>query len=209
VVRVTVQALGAVLGGTQSLHTNSFDEALALPSEDSALLAVRTQQILAHESGVTNTADPLAGSYFVEALTDEIEARAQEYLTRIEELGGAARAVDFMKEEIHRAAYRFQLEVERGERTVVGVNAFRDESGSARIQKPDYPALEASQVASLGVLKKGRDPTRVRSTLENVRSAARTGENLLPPMIDAVKATVSLGEISDVLREEWGTYDEG
>jgi methylmalonyl-CoA mutase N-terminal domain/subunit len=208
VVRVTIQALGAVLGGTQSLHTNSFDEALALPSEDSALLAVRTQQILAHESGVTNTADPLAGSYFVEALTDEVEARAQEYLTRIDELGGAARAVDFMKEEIHRASYRFQLEVERGERTVVGVNAFRDERGSARIQQPDYPALEASQVASLGVLRKGRDPGRVRSTLEGIRRAARTGENLLPPMIDAVKATVTLGEISDVLREEWGTYDE-
>jgi methylmalonyl-CoA mutase N-terminal domain/subunit len=209
VVRVTIQALGAVLGGTQSLHTNSYDEALALPSEDSALLAVRTQQILAHESGVTNTPDPLAGSYFVEALTDEIEARAQDYLTRIHELGGAARAVEFMKEEIHGAAYRFQLEVERGERTVVGVNAFSDERGSARIQKPDYPALEASQVASLGVLREGRDPGRVRSTLEGIRRAARTGENLLPPMIDAVKATVTLGEISDVLREEWGTYDEG
>jgi methylmalonyl-CoA mutase, N-terminal domain len=126
VVRVALQALSAVLGGTQSLHTNSFDEALALPSEESALLAVRTQQILAHESGVANTVDPLAGSYYVEALTDAIEARARDYLARIEEEGGAARAIDFMKEEIHRAAYRHQLEVEGGTRIVVGVNAFAE-----------------------------------------------------------------------------------
>jgi methylmalonyl-CoA mutase N-terminal domain/subunit len=208
VVRVTLQALAAVLGGTQSLHTNSFDEALALPSEESALLAVRTQQILAHESGVTNTVDPLAGSYFLEALTDEVEEQAREYLVRIEELGGAAKAVEFMKDEIHRAAYHFQLEVEQGERTVVGVNAFREEGGSPRIHQPDYTSLEVNQRASLAALKEERDPAPVRASLEGVRSAARTGENLLPPMIRAVKAHATLGEISDVLREEWGIHDE-
>ncbi len=145
VVRVTLQALAAVLGGTQSLHTNSFDEALALPSEGSALLAVRTQQILAHESGVTNTVDPLGGSYFIEALTDTLEERAEEYLARIQELGGAAKAVEFMKEEIHQAAYRFQLEVEEGRRTVVGVNAYTEEGAPPEIGAPDYPALEAAQ----------------------------------------------------------------
>jgi methylmalonyl-CoA mutase N-terminal domain/subunit len=208
VVRVTVQALAAVLGGTQSLHTNSFDEALALPGEESALLAVRTQQILAHESGVTNTVDPLAGSYYVEALTDEVEKQARDYLTRIEEMGGAARAVDFMKDEIHRAAYRFQLEVERGDRTVVGVNAFQDQRDEARMEQPDYPALEANQRAAVTDLKAGRNPGEVRSVLTAVREAARSGDNLLPPMIGAVKALATLGEISDVLREEWGTYDE-
>jgi methylmalonyl-CoA mutase N-terminal domain/subunit len=209
VVRVAVQALAAILGGTQSLHTNSFDEALALPSEDSALLAVRTQQILAHESGVTNTVDPLAGSYFIEALTDEVERRAREYLAQIEEMGGASRAVDFMKEEIHKSAYRFQMEVERGDRTVVGVNAFQEEGGDTRIEQPDYLALEASQRASLSGLKEGRDSVEIRAVLGGIRDAARTGENLLPPMIQAVKASATLGEISDVLRDEWGTYDEG
>jgi len=208
VVRVTVQALAAVLGGTQSLHTNSFDEALALPSEESALLAVRTQQILAHESGVTNTVDPLAGSYYVEALTDEVEKQARDYLARIEEMGGAARAVDFMKDEIHRAAYRFQLQVERGDRTVVGVNAFQDERDEPRMEQPDYPALEANQRAGVTGLKAQRDPDEVRSVLTAVREAARSGDNLLPPMIGAVKALATLGEISDILREEWGTYDE-
>ena len=209
VVRVTLQALSAVLGGTQSLHTNAFDEALSLPSEESALLAVRTQQILAHESGVTHTVDPLAGSYFVEALTDAVEAEARAYLTRIEELGGAARAVEFMKEEIHRAAYRFQLEVEAGTRTVVGVNAFQDEGEAETVPQPDYLALEANQKAALASFKAGRAVGEVRSGLEGVRNAARSGENLLPPMIVAVKAQATLGEISDVLREEWGTYDEG
>jgi len=208
VVRVTLQALAAVLGGTQSLHTNAFDEALALPSQASALLAVRTQQILAYESGITNTVDPLAGSYFVEALTDAVEAEAREYLSRIEEIGGAARAVDFMKEEIHRAAYRFQLEVEAGKRTVIGVNAYQEEGEGPEIHQPDYPALEANQKANLADLKARREPGELRETLDGVRTAAREGENLLPPMIRAVKAYATLGEISDVLREEWGTYDE-
>lgn len=210
VARVTLQALSAVLGGTQSLHTNSFDEALTLPSEESALLAVRTQQILAHESGVTNTVDPLAGSYYVEALTDQVEAVARQYLAKIEEMGGASRAVDFMKEEIHQAAYRFQLEIERGERTVVGVNSFQETEAALHMrQQPDYPALEEDQKGRLGALKAGRDPGKLQTALGAVRAAARSDDNLIPPMIDAVKALATLGEISDVLREEWGTYDEG
>ena len=209
VVRVALQALSAVLGGTQSLHTNSFDEALALPSEESALLAVRTQQILAHESGVANTVDPLAGSYYVEALTDAIESRARDYLARIEEEGGAARSIDFMKDEIHRAAYRHQLEVEGGTRTVVGVNAFADQETSLEIRHPDYGALEMAQKRGLERLKARREPAAVRKSLEQVRSAARNGGNLLPPMIEAVKELATLGEISDALRQEWGAYEEG
>jgi methylmalonyl-CoA mutase N-terminal domain/subunit len=209
VVRVAVQALAAVLGGTQSLHTNSYDEALALPSEESALLALRTQQILAHESGVTHTVDPLAGSYFLESLTDQVESAALEYIHRIDEMGGAARAVEFMKEEIHQAAYRYQLQIESGSRTVVGLNAFQEEGESPGIQQPDYPALEESQRARLGGLKARRDPTALHASLEGVRAAARTGENLLPPMIRAAKSRATLGEISDILREEWGTYDQG
>lgn len=208
VARVTLQGLAAVLGGTQSLHTNSFDEALALPSEDSARLAVRTQQILAHESGVTNTVDPLAGSYFVEALTDEIEKKAREYLETIEEMGGASQAVTFMKEEIHRAAYRFQLEVEGGKRTVVGLNAFQEGGEAPHIHQPDYPALEAAQRQRLASLKEARKPSEVAGALEGVRAGAGSEKNLLPLMIQAVKLGATLGEISQVLREEWGTYDE-
>jgi methylmalonyl-CoA mutase N-terminal domain/subunit len=209
VVRVAYQALSAVLGGTQSLHTNSFDEALALPSEESALLALRTQQILAHESGVTNTVDPLAGSYYVESLTDTVERKAVEYLDRIREMGGAAKAVEYMTEEIHRAAYRYQLQIESGCRTVVGVNAFQEEGEGFTIEQPDYPALEEAQKARLTTRKAGRDPTLLGASLERIRSAARSNENLLPPLIEAVKERATLGEISDVLREEWGTYDQG
>jgi methylmalonyl-CoA mutase N-terminal domain/subunit len=209
VVRVTVQALSAVLGGTQSLHTNAYDEALALPTEDSARLALRTQQLLAVESGVARTADPLAGSYYVEALTDEIETRARAYLERIDELGGAARAVGYMQDEIHRAAYRHQLAVESGERQVVGVNAHTDDEPPSRPAQPDYSALEARQRASVQALKARRDGGAAARTLERVDAAARAGENLLPPMVDAVKAYATLGEISDVLRRGWGTYDGG
>ena len=208
VVRVAVQALAAILGGTQSLHTNAFDEALALPSEESAQLAVRTQQILAHESGVTRTVDPLGGSYYLESLTDAVEAEAQGYLERIQEMGGAARAVEFMKDEIHRAAYRYQLQVERGGRKVVGMNVHTEGGAPPRIEQPDFPALEASQKATLEERKVERRDEDVREALEAVRSAARTGDNLLPPLIRAVKREVTLGEISGTLREEWGTYDE-
>jgi methylmalonyl-CoA mutase, N-terminal domain len=207
VVRVAVQALAATLGGTQSLHTNGYDEALALPTEESAKLALRTQQIIASESGVTRTADPLGGSYYVEALTDEIEWRALEYLERIDELGGAAKSIDFMQEEIHQAAYRFQMEVESGERPVVGVNVHAEDEGSPRIGQPDYSALERAQIARLTTLKAERDADRVRRELAAIRGIASSDDNLLPAMVSAVKAGVTLGEISDALREEWGTYD--
>src|SRR5688572_31739788 len=160
VVRVTLQALSAVLGGTQSLHTNGYDEALALPTEEAARLALRTQQILANESGVARTVDPLAGSYYVEALTDELERRAREYLTKIDELGGAALAIDYMREEIHRSAYRFQKEVESGERTVVGVNSFREDAEDVALEQPDYTALEARQKEKLAALRAKRDQGR-------------------------------------------------
>jgi len=207
VVRVTVQALAAVLGGTQSLHTNGYDEALALPTEESARLALRTQQILASESGVTHTADPLGGSYYVEALTDEIEERAVEYLERIAELGGAAKAIDFMQEEIHRTAYQVQLDIESGEREVVGVNVHAEDEESARIGQPDYTALEQGQKEALRHRREARDEEAVDRALRAVDDAAGGEGNLMPPIIEAVKAGVTLGEISDCLRERWGTYD--
>ena len=208
VVRVTIQALASVLGGTQSLHTNSFDEALTLPSEDSARLALRTQQILAHESGVTRTVDPLAGSHYVENLTDRIEAKAREYLETIDGLGGAAQALELMKEEIHRSAYAHQLAVESGERQVVGMNVFQEDEGHLRGEQPDYRSLERAQCAKLQELKKGRDAERVRTTLQAICAAAQGSDNLLPPIIDAVKAMATLGEISEALREEWGSHDK-
>ncbi|HEX7119652.1 MAG TPA: methylmalonyl-CoA mutase family protein [Longimicrobiales bacterium] len=206
VVRVTVQALAAVLGGTQSLHTNAYDEALALPTEESARLALRTQQILAAESGVSETIDPLGGSYYVEALTDALEEKARAYLNKVDELGGAARAIAFFQEEIHRSAYEHQLSVERGDRTIVGVNAYRTEEGPPRIEQPDFPALEARQKQKLAEVRRGRDEAAVRRALEAIGVAARGTDNLMPPIIDAVKAMATLGEISDVLRAEWGVY---
>jgi methylmalonyl-CoA mutase N-terminal domain/subunit len=205
VARVTVQALAAVLGGTQSLHTNAYDEALALPTEESAGLALRTQQILAHESGVTETIDPLGGSYYVEALTDAVEEKALEYLARAEELGGAAHAIPYFQEEIQRAAYVHQLAVESGERVIVGVNAYQG-GEEVRIEQPDFPALEAAQKEKLAAVRARRDDDAVRATLAAVREAARGSENLMPPIIEAVRALATLGEISDVLREEWGEY---
>jgi len=207
VVRVAIQALAATLGGTQSLHTNGFDEALALPTEDSAKLALRTQQIVAAESGVTATADPLGGSYYVEALTDEIERVALEYLDRIEEAGGASKAIEYMQDEIHQAAYRFQLDIESGERTVVGVNVHQDEEERVRVGQPDYSALEASQIAGLRAFRAARDEGAARASLAGLRTVAASDDNLMPPLVAAVKVGVTLGEISDALREEWGTYD--
>jgi methylmalonyl-CoA mutase N-terminal domain/subunit len=205
VARVTVQALAAVLGGTQSLHTNAYDEALALPTEESARLALRTQQILANESGVSETVDPLGGSYYVEALTDAVEAKALEYLARVDELGGAARAIPYFQEEIQRAAYEHQLAVESGDRIVVGINAYQG-GEEVRIEQPDFPALEAAQKKKLADLRGRRDDDAVRASLAAVREAARGSDNLMPPIIEAVKALATLGEISDVLREEWGVY---
>jgi methylmalonyl-CoA mutase N-terminal domain/subunit len=206
VVRVTIQALSAVLGGTQSLHTNGYDEALALPTEESARIALRTQQILADESGVARTVDPLGGSWFVESLTDEIERRAVAYLDRIDEMGGAARAVEFMQEEIHRAAYRHQLEIESGERAVVGVNRHAEEEAEVRIPAPDYTELEADQRRRLAAFKASRDAEAVQSALDRLGRVAAGPENLMPPILDAVKVGASLGEISDALRRVWGTY---
>jgi methylmalonyl-CoA mutase N-terminal domain/subunit len=207
VIRVAVQALAAVLGGTQSLHTNGYDEALALPSEEAARLALRTQQILAGESGVTHTVDPLAGSFYVEALTDEVERRAREYVEEVDRRGGAARAIDFMQGEIERAAYRFQQEIESGERTVVGVNTHVEKEPPMTIERPDYGSLEREQTGRLAQFRAARDERQARAALQRVGAVARGDENLLPPMVDAVKAGATLGEISDALRAEWGSFD--
>lgn len=206
VVRVTVQALAAILGGTQSLHTNAYDEALALPTEESARLALRTQQILANESGVSETIDPLGGSYYVEALTDALEEKAREYLRKVDEMGGASRAIPFFQEEIHRAAYAHQLAVESGEKVIVGVNAFKVDGGAEAIEQPDYSALEAAQKAKLEAFRRKRDAAAVQDALDGVRAAARGTDNLMPPIITAVKTGATLGEISDALRAEWGVY---
>ena len=208
VVRVTIQALGAALGGTQSLHTNGFDEALALPTEEAAKLALRTQQILANESGITNTVDPLAGSYYVESLTRKIEDGARAYLEEIEGLGGASKAIGFMQDQIHESAYRYQMEIEKNERRVVGVNVFdEDEEHPMSVPSPDFSGLEADQKRRLADFRKKRDSGDTSQALDGIRSAARSTENLIPPMIGAVKASATLGEISEVLREEWGTHD--
>ena len=172
VVRVTIQALSAILGGTQSLHTNAYDEALALPTEESAKLALRTQQVLASESGVTETVDPLGGSYYVEALTSGLEERAARYLERVDELGGAARAVEYFQDEIHKAAYAHQLAVEREEKLVVGVNAYREEDGRQRIEQPDYRALEQAQRERLASIRRRRDEDAVRQALGAVQRRA-------------------------------------
>jgi len=206
VVRVTVQALAGVLGGTQSLHTNSFDEALALPGPEAARLALRTQQVLAEESGLVETVDPLGGSYYVESLTDEIEARARAYLQTIEENGGAASSIPFMTDEIHRAAYAWQLEVESGERSVVGVNVYRDDEAAPSVAVPDFLDLQAAQCRRLNEVRSRRDSSLVARKLGEVEDAAEAGHNLLPPMIEAVKVRATLGEISDRLARTWGTY---
>ncbi len=212
VVRTTVQALAAVLGGTQSLHTNSRDEALALPTADAARLALRTQQILAHESGVTETPDPLAGSYFVESLTNELEAAAEAYLAEIEAMGGTLAALEhgFQQRQIQEAAYRTQQAIERGDLIVVGVNKFvDDEEGRATppIQRID-PAAEAAQVAGLRRVRAERDPAAWEAALRRLDDAARGEENVLPPLIEAVEAYATVGEISDRLRVVWGEHRE-
>jgi methylmalonyl-CoA mutase N-terminal domain/subunit len=210
VVRTTIQALSAVLGGTQSLHTNAKDEALALPTEESARLALRTQQIIAHESGVTETPDPLAGSYYVEALTDQLEAAAQEYLDEIEAMGGTLAAIEagFQQRQIQEAAYRVQREVEAGERIVVGVNRFTDDQAvSPPLQRID-PESEAAQAARVQRLRAERDPIAWARAIQALDERAASTENLLPAIIDAVKARATLGEISDRLRVAFGEHRE-
>jgi methylmalonyl-CoA mutase N-terminal domain/subunit len=208
VVRVTVQALAAVLGGTQSLHTNGYDEALSLPSSESATLALRTQQILGFESGVSEVVDPLAGSYYVEALTDSIETGARELIAVVDELGGAARAIEqgFFQEAIARSAYAIQKAQESGERVVVGVNRYVDDSLPLSIQAPDFSALEGEQRARLMEVRQRRDGRAVAAALKRVRNAAAGSDPLMPPIIDAVRTRATLGEISDTLREVWGVY---
>ncbi|MFB0633212.1 methylmalonyl-CoA mutase [Streptomyces sp. AB3(2024)] len=209
-VRVAVQALAAVLGGTQSLHTNSFDEAIALPTEKSARLALRTQQVLAYETDVPHTADPFAGSYAVERMTDEVEAAALALMRRIEELGGAVAAIEagFQKGEIEANAYRIVREQEAGERVVVGVNRFAlDQEEPYEPLRVD-PAIEARQCAALARLRAGRDGAAVERELAALRrAAAGTGENVLPPMKEALRARATVGEVCGVLREVWGAYE--
>jgi methylmalonyl-CoA mutase N-terminal domain/subunit len=205
-VRVAVQALAAILGGTQSLHTNGFDEALSLPTADAARLALRTQQVIAEESGVIGTVDPLAGSWYVEWLTDELEKEAREYLKRIDELGGAARSIPFMSEEIHQAAYRWQLALESGERRVVGVNCYEEDESPAVLEQPDFAQLGRDQAERLASVRASRDDAVVRSALERVSEVADSAENLMPVIIEAARARTTLGEISRVLRERWGSY---
>jgi methylmalonyl-CoA mutase N-terminal domain/subunit len=210
VVRVAIQALSAVLGGTQSLHTNSLDEALALPTERSARIALRTQQIIAHETGVASTIDPMAGSYYVESLTNSIEERARAYLTRIDEMGGTLAAIEggFQQDEIQEAAYRWQSEVDGGERVIVGVNRFGMEEGPhTDILKVD-PTLQSRQVEGLRRLREERDAGQVEGALARLRNAAEGSDNLMPLIIDSVEKLCTLGEISDALRSVFGEYHE-
>jgi methylmalonyl-CoA mutase N-terminal domain/subunit len=209
VVRVAIQALSAVCGGAQSIHTNSFDEALALPTERAAKIALRTQQILAAEAGGTDTADPLGGAYFVEALTDELEARAWELIEHIQELGGAVEAVDrgFVQHEIEEAAFEHQRRVEAGERVIVGVNRYvEDEQEPIELQRID-PAAERRQLERTARVRAERNADEAARALEEVRRVARGDENLLVPMREALRARCTVGEICTVLRQEWGTHD--
>jgi len=211
IVRVAIQALAAVLGGTQSLHTNSMDEALALPSEEAVTIAMRTQQIIAEESGVANTIDPLGGSFFVEHETNKIEAQVYDYWRRVEDLGGVLPAIEkgFFQSEISNAAYEYQRQIDTGDRKIVGVNAYDNHSEELRI-----PLLEMDpqgydrQVARLAALRQERDNVRVGETLSALRSAAEGSDNLMPYLLNAVNAYATLGEITDVLREVFGVYEE-
>ena len=211
VVRVTLQALSAILGGTQSLHTNSYDEALGLPSQEAALLALRTQQVLAHECGVTDTADPLGGSFWVERLTADLEKQARELLSRIDRTGGMLEAIasGWVQEEIHRSAYRWHQEVESGARVVVGVNRYADERPVPPPPfKPD-PATERERAAFLARWRAERDARSVKTALGRLERAARGSENLMPRILDSLGARATLGEVCDTMRAVFGTYRPG
>jgi len=210
IVRTTIQALAAVLGGTQSLHTNSMDEALALPTESAARVALRTQQVIAYESGVVETADPLGGSYAIEHLTDEIEEGAVEYLKKIEAMGGMLRAIEvgYVQREIQEAAYRYQKAVEAQEQVVVGVNRFQlEEELPVNVLRID-PALEEAQIGRVRALRERRDTQLVTAALTKLKQAATTDENLLPRILECVESYATVGEISNTLREIWGEYRE-
>ena len=210
IVRTAIQALAAVLGGTQSLHTNSYDEALALPTEVAARIALRTQQVIAYESGAPQTVDPLAGSYYIEALTNEIEKRAAEYLGKIEVMGGMLKAIErgFVQQEIQKAAYEYQQAVDRGDAVVVGVNRFGvDEEKPILTQRID-PGLEPKQIERVRALRARRDSGVWKNALASVETAARSGENVMPRILAAVEAYATVGEISDAMRRVFGEYRE-
>ncbi len=208
VVRVALQALAAVMGGTQSLHTNGYDEALSLPTEQAARLALRTQQVIGYESGVCDTPDPMAGSYLVESLTDEVEAKAWEYIERIDELGGAVAAIEahYQMDEIEQAAYEYTKSIDDNERVIVGLNRFTIDDEPEPSVFPIDPALERAQRARLAAFKSDRDVAEVAARLDEVRAAARGTDNLLHPMKAALKANATLGEVSDALRDVFGVY---
>jgi methylmalonyl-CoA mutase N-terminal domain/subunit len=208
IVRVTNQALAAVLGGTQSLHTNGYDEAISLQTEAAAKIALRTQQIIAFESGVTDTVDPLAGSYFVEALTDDLEKAAQVYIDRIDAVGGSVKAIeqDYMQQEIAGAAYEYQKEIEHGQRILVGVNRFTEKEKAATGVFRVDDSIRKMQVEKLIVLKKNRDNEAVTASLQRLEEAARGSGNLMPLILAAVDNYATLGEISDKLRNVFGEY---
>ena len=211
VVRVAVQSLAATLGGTQSLHTNGYDEALALPSVEAATLALRTQQIVAFESGITSTADPLAGSYYVENLTTALEEQALDLILKVDELGGSEKAIasGFFQREIARSAYEHQLRVESGETVIVGVNRFADDEGPLSIPAPDYSALEREQVESVKKVRKKRNATAIDRALTALRAASApnsTNARLMPLIVDAVRARATVGEIAETLAANWGFY---
>ena len=210
IMRVTLQALSAVLGGTQSLHTNSYDEAMGLPTEDSVKIALRTQQLIANETGAADTIDPLAGSYYIESMTDHLVKEARQYIEKIDELGGMAQAIEtgYIQREIQENAYRLQKEVEKEDRVVVGVNQFieEDEEKNNNLLKVD-PAVENEQIEELKNIKVKRDDQEVKDALTQIKKAAVNDNNLMYPIIKAVKAYATIGEISDVLREEFGEYE--
>ena len=210
VVRTALQAMAAVLGGTQSLHTNSLDEAYALPSEEAVTLALRTQQVIAHESGVPDVPDPLGGSYYLEALTLEVESRANDYIRRIDDMGGMVAAIErgFPQAEIAEASYKYQRSIETGERVIVGVNGFQrdDESALAILQVGE--AATSRQRAKLSALRRRRDNNQVTTTLAALAGAARAGSNTMPPLLDAVRSYATLGEICDTFRQIYGSWQE-
>jgi methylmalonyl-CoA mutase N-terminal domain/subunit len=210
IVRTALQAMAAVLGGTQSLHTNSFDEALALPTEQSARIALRTQQIIAHESGAAQTVDPLAGSYYIESLTNQIETQAREYLDKIDAMGGTLKAIErgFIQQEIQNAAYEYQQAVDRLESIVVGVNAFEQEKEKPIPLLHMDESLERKQVERLRAVRARRDPAKWQAALKKVEDAARGTGNLMPPIVEAVEANATVGEISDAMRHVYGEYQE-
>lgn len=210
IIRVTIQTLAAVLGGTQSLHTNSRDEALALPTEDSVKIALRTQQIVAHESGITETIDPLAGSYYIESLTNKIEKDAMNYINTIDELGGAPKAIEkgYIQKEIQNSAYTYQMEIESLDNIVVGVNKFQTEETEKKELLRVDPEVEKNQKDKLEKLKNERNNKKVKETLDRLREKASTDENLMPSILDAVKEYATLGEICNVLRDIFGEYQQ-